>query len=65
MNNRSSIVREHELRDLIAALDSAWEVLDDCGFRDAGDNVLGLTLRDCHQVKDILQRAADYLDELR
>lgn len=65
MNDRFSLVREHELRALIEALDSACEVLDDCGFRDAGDSVLGLALRDCHQVKHALQRAADYLDELR
>jgi hypothetical protein len=65
MNDQLSIVHEHELRELITALDAALEVLDDCGFRDASDDVLGLTLHDYHAVKQVIARAAAYLVELR
>jgi hypothetical protein len=64
MNKQSPLVREHELRERVAQLDAAAEILDCCGFRDADDNVLGLALRDHHAVRHAIQRAADYLDEL-
>ena len=65
MNRQSFIVRRWELRELVAALDSAWETLDGCGFRDTDNDVLGLALYDCHMVKHAIVCAANYLDELR
>jgi hypothetical protein len=65
MRNLTTIVREQELRELVAALDGAITMLELCGYRDAHDDALTLPLRDYFRLNDAMRRAADYLAELR
>jgi hypothetical protein len=65
----SNILRQHELRELVVALDQALDVIELCDFLGTADGsggtLLALPLRDSFRLERALRRAADYLSELR
>jgi len=64
-----SIVRQHELHSLIAALDQALDVIELCDFLETADGsggtLLALPLRHSQHVEQAIRRTADFLDNLR
>jgi hypothetical protein len=61
----SALVYDRELHDLVAVLDEAAEILETIGFRESGDDTLSLPLRESFAVKHAIERAADFLAQLR
>jgi hypothetical protein len=60
-----SPVRDRELHLLVMDLDAATEILESIGFRGTDDDALALPLRESFALKHAIQRAADFLAELR
>jgi hypothetical protein len=61
----SALVYDRELHDLVAVLDEAAEILETIGFQGPGDDALALPLRESFAVKHAIERAANFLTELR
>jgi hypothetical protein len=61
----SAFVRDHELRELVEALDAASETLELLGYSGPGAGYLGISLRESFEVRDVIQQAADFLFALR
>ena len=61
----STLVRDRELHSLVMDLDAATEILESIGFRGTDDDALALPLRESFALKHAIQRAADFLAELR
>jgi hypothetical protein len=61
----ASPARDRELHSLVIDLDAAAEILESIGFRGVDDDTLSLPLRESFALKHAIQRAADFLAELR
>lgn len=69
MNDRFSLVRQHELHAIVASLDRAQELLQLCDSLEAtdesGGTLLALPLRHSQYAERAIRCAADFLDSLR
>ena len=63
-DSKRAIVRDRQLADLVRDLDQAFELLDDTQPDQSGDYIL-LSIRESDSLLAVLERAADFLQELR
>jgi hypothetical protein len=65
----SDIVHQHELHELVVALDRALEVLELCDLMETADgtggSLLAVPLHHSHRIKHTINCAATLLDALR
>jgi hypothetical protein len=68
-SDRFALVREHQLRELVTALDRALDILELCSFLETNDGtggtLLAVPLRSSSQIEATLRRASDFLAALK
>jgi hypothetical protein len=64
-----SPVRDHQVIELVAALDRALDILELCSFLETNDGsggtLLAVPIRASSEIEDTLRRAGDFLVELK